>query len=216
MKNVFVTLSALALCFASCKKEVTVETITTETDSTTIVKKPEVKEEPMDSAAIQEAWKAYATPGVQHKMLADETGTWNVEMTFWMEANGQPEKYTSTAQSKMILDGKYQETTYSGTMMGMPFEGKSTVAFNNKSGEFTSTWIDNMGTGMMIVKGHYDDTTKALNMKGDMVDPITGKNITVREVYTIVDANTRKLETFDTKEGQEEYKSMEIVMKRKK
>lgn len=214
MKNVFVTLSVLTLCFTSCKKETTVTTTTTETDTTAVVK-TEAKEEPLDSAAVEEAWKAYATPGLQHKMMADETGTWNVEMTFWMAPDAPPEKYTSTAQARMILDGKYQEVVYKGTMMGMPFEGKSTLAFNNKSGEYTSTWIDNMGTGMMIVKGHYDETTKALNFTGSMVDPITGKDTGIREIYTIVDANTRKLETFDTKEGQKEFKSMEIVMKKK-
>ncbi len=49
---------------------------------------------------------------------------------------------------------------------------------------------------------------------GTMVDPITGKERKVREVYTIVDDNTRKMEMFETVDGGEEYKSMEIVMKR--
>jgi hypothetical protein len=43
---------------------------------------------------------------------------------------------------------------------------------------------------------------------------MNGKKTPYRETYTIVDANTRKMEMFDTKNGQE-YKSMEIIMKRK-
>lgn len=214
MKNVFVTLSVLALCLTSCKEEKTIKTTVTETDSTTVIK-PETKEEPMDSVAMEEAWKAYGTPGFQHKMMADETGKWDVEMTFWTAPDAAPEKYTATAQARMLFDGKYQEVNYDGTMMGMPFQGKSTLAFNNKSGEYISTWIDNMGTGMLIVKGHYDEATKAINFTGSMPDPLTGKDIGVREVYSIVDAKTRKLESFETKEGQKEFKSMEILMKRK-
>lgn len=213
MKNVCALLTLLTLCLTSCKEEKTIKVNTDATDTTTVAV-PEAKEEPMDSVATDEAWKAYATPGLQHKMMADESGKWNVEMTFWMSPGAPAEKYTATAQARMIFDGKFQEVIYSGMMMGMPFEGKSTLAFNNKSGEYTSTWIDNMGTGMMIVKGHYDDTAKVINMTGMTVDPITGKNIAVREVYTIADSATRKLETFDTKEGQKEFKSMQIVMTR--
>jgi hypothetical protein len=53
-----------------------------------------------------------------------------------------------------------------------------------------------------------------MEFKGDMVNPVNGKKTPYREVYTIVDTNTRRIEMFDTKKGQE-YKSMEIVMKKK-
>jgi len=214
MKNACIALSALALLLASCKENVTVTT-TTDTPEPVAVKDT-VNDKPLDSAAIQEARKAYATPGEAHRMMADETGTWDVQMKFWEAPETVSESATSVAGATMILGGHYQEVAYKGTIMGMAFEGKSTMAFNNKTGEYTSTWIDNMGTGMMIVKGHYDEATKAINMTGSMTDPTDGKNINIREVYTFVDPNTRKLETFDTKEGKKEFKSMEIVLKRRK
>jgi hypothetical protein len=160
------------------------------------------------------AWQAYASPTASHKLMADETGTWNCDMTFWEEPDGKPSKATSTANIKMILGGRYQEATYNGTMMGQPFEGKSTLAYNNASKEYTTTFIDNMGTGMMVALGKYDEASKSIEFKGDMVSPLNGKKSPYRELYTIIDATTRKLETFDTKNGQE-YKSMEIIMKKK-
>ncbi|MNL20809.1 hypothetical protein D3C87_1420730 [compost metagenome] len=114
----------------------------------------------------------------------------------------------------MILGGRYQEAIYNGTMMGQPFEGKSTLAYNNASKEFTTTFIDNMGTGMMVAIGKYDEASKSMNLKGEMVSPLNGKKTPYREVYTFIDANTRKMEMYDTKKG-EEYKSMEITMTRK-
>ncbi|WP_116788788.1 DUF1579 domain-containing protein [Flavobacterium psychrotrophum] len=218
MKNSFLLAGLLAVCFASCREEKKTIVTTTETD-TTLVTTSEVDTttagETMDSAAIDRAWKDYMTPGAQHKMLADETGSWNVTLKFWMSPDAKPQTDKATAEAKMIMDGRYQEVTYKGTMMGTPWEGKNTVAFNNKTGMFTSTFIDNSGTGMMVATGIYDEPAKAVNYKGESVDPITGKTIRYREVYTIVDAKTRKMEMFDTKGGQPEYKSMEIVMTRK-
>jgi Protein of unknown function (DUF1579) len=216
MKKVFLSMVVLAMCFTSCKKETRTET---ETDLTTtktdpLATKEGTPEAPMDSVAMQEAWKKYSTPGDGHKMMADEVGSWDCEMTFWMAPGAPPEKSASTADIKMVMGGRYQEATYKGTMMGKPFEGKSTMAYNNANNEITSTFIDNMSTGMMVGMGTYDEATKTVNLRGEMVNAMTGKKTPYREAYTIVDANTRTMEMFDTKDGKE-YKSMEITMKRK-
>lgn len=213
MKNVTAILVMMVLCFISCKKEVKTETITTK-DSDSIKTVEPIAEEPVDSATQMKAWQAYATPGDAHKRLTEEVGTWSCDMTFWYEPNGKPEKATATATVKMVLGGRYQETDYKGTIMGAPFEGKGTVAYNNASKEYTNTFIDNMGTGMMVSNGTYDDATKSMQMKGEVVNPVSGKKAPYREVYTIVDATTRKMEMYDTKNGTE-YKSMEITMKKK-
>lgn len=213
MKKLTTALVLFAMCFVSCKKEIKTETIT-EKDSDTVKTEQAEAEPVLDSAAQMKAWQAYATPGNPHKLMADEVGTWNCDMTFWSEANGKPEKAASVAVIRMILGGRYQEADYKGTMMGQPFEGKSTLAYNNASQEYTTTFIDNMGTGMMVAMGKYDEKTKSMELKGEMVNPLNGKKTPYREVYTIVDPTTRKMEMFDTKNGTE-YKSMEIIMKKK-
>lgn len=213
MKKIIAPLLILVLCFASCKKEVKSEEVTT-TVTDTIKAKEAIAEEPLDSVAQMKAWTAYATPGNPHKMMADETGMWNCDMTFWSEANGKPQKATSTANIKMILGGRYQETNYEGKMMGQAFEGKSTLAYNNASKEYTTTFIDNMGTGMLVAIGKYDEKSKSTEFKGDMTNPLNGKKTPYREIYSILDEKTRKLEMFDVKNG-EEFKSMEIIMTKK-
>jgi len=214
MKNLFIAVSILALCFASCKKEITIETDLPEPQAETVKTEEATAEKPIDSATQQKAWIDYATPGPPHKMMGEEVGSWKCEMTFWMGPDAKPEKETSTADIKMVLGGRYQEANYKGTMMGQPFEGKSTLAYNNASNEFTSTFIDNMGTGMMVGKGKYDEAARMIELTGEMVNPVNGEKTPYRETYTFIDANTRKMEMFDTKGGKE-YKSMEIVMKRK-
>ena len=114
------------------------------------------------------------------------------------------------------LGGRYQVANHKGTFMNMPFEGTSTVGFNNASGKFSQTWMDNMATGIMYMDGTYDEATKTISFSGECVDPMTKKPKKMRQTYAVVDKDTRKMESFDTSPDGKEYKSMEIIMKRKK
>lgn len=216
MKKLILSIAVLAICFASCKDE-TKETMESDnvvvTDSI-VNEEPETPEIPMDSIAMQKAWEAYMTPGEAHERMAAEEGTWNDELTFWMGPDTPPQKATATDKVKMIMGGRYQESTTTGKMMGMDFEGRSTLAYDNATNEYISTWIDNMGTGMAVMRGKYDPATKSTTLTGTMVDPMTGKEKQMKQVYTIVDDNTRKLEMYEMSEGSKEYKTMEIIMKR--
>lgn len=214
MKKFYVMFSALAICLASCKKEEKMDNEDAVMTDTVKTEEPAPKME-MDSAAMAQAWQAYMTPGDMHKMLADEEGKWNCDMTFWMGPDAPAEKQTAGCEVEMILGGRYQKSTYSGDMMGMPFEGVSTVAYDNTTNEFTSTWIDNMGTGMMVLKGTYNGNTRTTTLTGSAVDPMTKQEKKIREIYEIVDDNTRKMQMFETPKGGSEYKSMELVMTRK-
>lgn len=215
MRKLVLTAVAVSALVA-CKKETTVETTVTDTDTTAVATEEVAPAPAMDSAAMMKAWGEYMTPGDVHKMLADDNGTWNVEMLMWMPGSPEPSKYTSTATSKMILGGRYQETRYTGMMDGQPFEGISTVGYNNASKMIESTWVDNMGTGVMMVSGTWDDASKTMKLAGEMPDPMNnGKMKKFREEFSIVDANTRKMLMFDQGPDGKEYKSMELTMTRK-
>ena len=160
----------------------------------------------------EKAWMSYMTPGEPHKMLAEEAGKWDCEMKFWMSPGAPAQTYKVTADIEMILGGRYQVSDYKGMVMGMPFEGKGTVAYDNAEKIYVSTWIDNMGTGLMVMKGKKEGNV--IHFSGEGIDPVSGERIKMREVYTIVDKNTRKLEMFNIVDGKE-FKTMEIIMKRK-
>ncbi len=215
MKKIILPLLALTLSVSSCKK---VEVEETETPPTTeeITTEEVAVEATPDSATVAKAWADYATPSKAHEMLAKDTGTWDAEMTFWMPESPEPQKATSVATYKMILDGKYQEGVFKGDMWGMAFEGRGTTAYDNASKEFIATWIDNMGTGMMVSRGQYDEASKTLTFNGAMVDPVTGKEKKVKEVITYIDDNTQKMEMFDIDANGKEFKNMEINSKRRK
>jgi len=165
--------------------------------------------------AEMKAWTDYMTPGDIHKMIAKSDGDSNADLTMWMAPGAPATKTTGTCTNSMILGGRYQQSKYAANINGMPFEGVSTLAYDNALKKFINTWIDNMGTGITILEGTWDDATKSLATKGKTIDPITGKEISMREVFKIVDDNTQVLEIYNTAAGKE-YKSMEIKLTRKK
>jgi hypothetical protein len=165
-----------------------------------------------DSA--MKAWMSYMTPGDVHKMLAKDDGDWNQEITLWMAPGAPPTKSTSTVSNRMIMGGRYQEGKHTGNFMGMPFEGYSLTGYDNARKVFVTSWIDNMGTGIMYMEGKWDEKTKTVHFVGKSTDPSTGKEVPVRQTFTWIDPNKQKMEMFMTQAGKE-YKNMEIVLTRK-
>jgi hypothetical protein len=185
-------------------------------DKTKPAASPEQTKEAAAAASEKEmeAWMAYMTPGEMHKMLATGVGEWNQEVTMWMDPTQPPTTSQATCMVSMLYGDRYQESVSKGDMMGMPFEGKATIAYDNAKKVFQSTWIDNMGTGIMYMEGPYDPKTKTITMTGTMVDPMTGKIEKVRETFKFIDDNNQFMEMFVTKNGKES-KCMEIKFARK-
>lgn len=164
--------------------------------------------------AEQKAWTAYMTPGPVHKMVAKSDGDWKADITMWMAPGATPTTSTASCTNTMILGGRYQESKYTGTFMGMPFEGKGILAYDNAKKVFISSWVDNMGTGMMTLEGPWDDNTKSVTFVGKSVDPMTGKDMNVRQVFKWISDDSQQLEMYMEANGQE-FKTMEIKLSRK-
>jgi hypothetical protein len=161
------------------------------------------------------AWESYMTPGDIHKMMATWNGEWTEEITMWMDSATPPTKTTATARNEMIMGGRYQVSKSTGTMMGAPFEGMSLTGYDNAKKIFTSIWVDNFGTGTITMEGMWDEQGKTITYHGTGVDPVTGKDVKMREVLKILDNDTQSIEMYDTKNGKES-KTMEIRSTRKK
>ncbi|MCW3094155.1 MAG: hypothetical protein JWP81_5224 [Ferruginibacter sp.] len=161
------------------------------------------------------AWQDYMTPGEVHKMMAQANGEWNEEITMWMDPSQPPTKSTATSKNEMIMGGRYQVAKTTGMMMGMPFEGMSIMGYDNAKKVFTSTWIDNFGTGTITMEGTWDEPTKSITLTGKALDPMTGKEGTMKQVIKFIDNDTQQFEMYENKNGTEK-KTMEIKSTRKK
>lgn len=218
MKKIILTAcSAMVLLVACNNNGEKTDPAKTEASSTE-VKKTDEAWVPVDSATQMKAMMDYATPGDMQKMMASWDGTWNGDMTMWDHEGAAPQKMLGTAANTMILGGRYQSSKHTGNMMGMPFEGMSIMGYDNALKKFVSSWIDNFGTGIMMMSGPWDEATKTLTLTGTMPDICRpGKECTMKEIFKVIDDNTQHMEMYgtDQKTGKE-YKMMEINMTRKK
>lgn len=162
----------------------------------------------------EKAWMNYMTPGEIHQKIAQCDGEWSFDMTMWMNPNAAPTTATGSTVNRMILGGRYQESVHKSTMMGMPFEGHGLLAYDNAKKIFQSSWIDNMGTGIMNMEGTWDEATKSITFNGNSVDPTSGKDMKMKEIFTIVDDNHHTMQMYMDHEGKE-FKTMEIKFTRK-
>jgi hypothetical protein len=171
----------------------------------------------MDSAAMMKAWMDFATPGAMHKWMEKTNGTWEGEVNQWgIDPTAPPMKEKAVNVQSSAIGGRYVTGKYVSKMMGQPFEGMSTMGYDNAKKMFTSTWIDNMGTGIVHMSGAYDEATKTLNLKGHQTDPMTGKDSNMREEMKMVDDNTYTLTMYGDGMDGKEMKFMEGTFKRKK
>lgn len=219
MKHITLTLCAATMLLFACNDKKKTDEGKTSTTTDTKMDLKETPKEAMtmpDSATMMKNWQDYMTPGDVHKMMAKWDGTWTGEVTMWMYPGAAEQKSTSTAVNKMVLNGLYQQSTHTGDMMGMPFNGMSTVAYDIHKKEFMSTWIDNMGSGIMLLKGPWDEATKTVTLKGTMTDAGTKADTDVRETFQILDDNTQEMKMYVTMPDGKEFNTMNIKYTRKK
>ncbi len=162
----------------------------------------------------QKAWMEYMTPGKEHQELAKMVGEWTYESKFWMSPDQKEPMVTSgTAKFESILGGRYVKSKMKGMMMNTTFEGRGLDGYDNARKVYVSTWIDNMGTGIMYMEGTKEDGKLVYN--GTSVNPVTKTAEKLKTVIAPVDDDHFKMEMFMVTDNGE-FKSMEINYTRKK
>lgn len=164
-----------------------------------------------------------AKPGDNHKLLTDTTGTFSYTVKFWMDPSGQPQESKGTATRKSTFDGRYIMGDYTGQMQmpgsdgkmkSVTFHGHGIDGYDNAKKKFVSSWIDNMGTGIMELYGDYDPASKSITYTGEE-EMMPGMKTKVREVIKLTDKDHMGFEFYEDRGGQE-VKTMEIAYTRKK
>jgi hypothetical protein len=211
--------SLFALCVvflvscADADKSKTTTVATVDSNTTVDSKENATMAEPlMDSATMMANWTAYMKPGPMHEMMKSWNGNWAQETTTWDYPGAEPRISKGKCVNEMILGGRYQRSTNTGQMMGMPFQGISTTSYDNGKKTFKSTWIDNVGTGMAVMEGPWDEMSKSMSLAGTMVDPSSadGKEMAIRQLYKVEDEKHHTMQMFMPGTDGKEFMMMEI------
>ncbi len=179
----------------------------------------------MNDPAMMAKMMELAKIGENHKLLGEMAGNWTYTVKMWMDGNTSAEPMTSkgTATRKPMMGGRYYELNVQGEMempgadgkmMKMDFKGMALEGYDNVKEKFVSTWMDNMGTGIMMAEGTYDPASKTFTFTSEM-EMMPGMKTKVREVIKIVDKYHHTFEWYEDRGGKE-MKTMEINYTRKK
>ena len=167
--------------------------------------------------AMMEKMAKAATPGPRHEAMQKWVGDWELTVKYQMDPSQPWQESKSTATITSLLDGRYVQEISNGEMMGQPFMGIGLYGFDNVIGKYVSTWIDNMGTGIMKSEGTADASGKVIMWTGSMSDPITGKPAKARMVSTMLDDDHHTFEMYSVPPGaKKDMKTMTIDYSRKK
>jgi len=180
--------------------------------------------QPSEAEMMAKMWEL-AKPGENHKLLARTVGTWSYKIKMWMggDTSAPPNESSGTCVTKEVLGGRYFISEHSGKMQmpgpdgkmtDLDFKGIATDGYDNVKKKFIATWIDNLGTGMMISEGTYDAATKTFTYHTES-EMIPGMKTKIREVIKIIDNDNHLFEFYEDRVGTE-VKTMEIAYKRKK
>jgi hypothetical protein len=167
-----------------------------------------------DEKAMMEAWAKIATPSDAHKWLEPLVGTWDAKITMWMTPGAPPQESTGTSENKWVLGGRFVEQRHEGSFMGQPFSGVGYTGYDNYKKKYIGTWMDTMGTMMMISQG--DAAGKTLSMTSTIDDILTGKATTVKMETKILAPDHHVIEMWGPDPSGKQYKTMEIHYTRKK
>src|SRR5438105_7435104 len=103
---------------------------------------------------------------------------WKYTVKLWRsgDTSKKPQESKGTAVRKSIMDGRFVEMDVTGKMQmpgpdgkpkEMTFKGHGMEGYDNVKKKFIGTWMDNMGTGILMSEGDYDPATKSLTYTGE-------------------------------------------------
>jgi len=157
---------------------------------------------------------AAGTPGKMQQYLAKGAGVWHGKNTMWMMPGADPIKAECKFTVTSIMDGRYTQVELTGDMPGMgPYKGLALYGFDNVTQKFTSTCIDNQGTGIMTGTGELSADQKVMTWTYTFNCPLNKKPTPMRQVETTTGEKTKTLEIYsaEPKSGKE-YKMMVIEL----
>jgi hypothetical protein len=176
----------------------------------------------MDADAMAKAMAEFARismPNEHHERLAESVGTWDVASKFWMAPGMPPQETKAESIIEPILGGRYIQEQYTGTvqMPGMEpqsFTGMGIFGYDVAKEQYVGIWADTMSTAPMMTAGQYDQATKTITLSCEFDCPMQGPS-TMKMTHTKVSPNEFIVTGYQTPQGGEETKIMELTYTRR-
>jgi hypothetical protein len=161
-------------------------------------------------------------PGQEHRTLAALTGNWTLDVTYRM-GDGPVMKTTGVATNRMILGGRFLESSVTSKNPAGPGSGDPTVesltiyGFDRRVNRYTILGLDTMGTYSVSAEGLMEGANTIV-MAGETLDDHAGSKEMRKYhmVLRVVDPDTYVTEIIFKFRDKPDLKLVEIVHRRVK
>jgi len=171
------------------------------------------------------AWLEAIEPSQHHELLDQFVGSWKTTTKMWMGGPGSSPTVTQgTSDVKWVLGkrflmeehaGKMPMPDMTGAMNEVPYEGIGIMGYDNHRNTYVGTWMSNLATNILTMKGSVDPAGKLFRSYGEMDEPMLGVvGRTVKYVTRVISKDKHVFEIFDLHAG-DDYKVIEITYTRK-
>lgn len=127
-----------------------------------------------DAAASMQRWQAANTPGAAHKQLERFLGRWSTVTT--VHGIGSPNLVTQGAADwHWLYEGRWLQQFWTGSLMGQPQHGQTTLGYDNFKQRYVCSTIDNVQTAMLASEGSFDEGRATLITYGRADEPMSGE-----------------------------------------
>jgi hypothetical protein len=164
--------------------------------------------------ARQVAWADAMSMNDHHAALQPLAGMFRADVTVWNAPGAEPMQATGEAVNELLYDGRFLRRSYTGSIGGMTLEGSGTWGYNNITKQYESTWTDSLSTSIIWATGQPDENHTRFVLRFSITDPYSGEAVQVREVWTIIGANTHVQEMFIELPDGTEWQNLRTVFKR--
>ncbi len=140
-------------------------------------------------------WQAAVSTVPATAFFADRVGRWRITIRHWMDPSAPPDVSTGVAVNRLIMDGMVLQESLSITSRHGHFEGFGLSGYDDLTGRYWHTWIDNASTGVSVLYGRWDEGRETLVFDGTTPDPIEGEARPMR-IESWVDGPERQINAF--------------------
>jgi hypothetical protein len=147
-------------------------------------------------------------PAPEHARLTAMAGTWDVQMTFWLQPGGKGITTTATSTIRPLLEGLFIEEKIEGTLNGVPFTTLAWTGYNTATHQYEATRIASTNTIRIAESGAYDEQVKQFELKADY--PFAGDTWHQRTVIRPISADAMIATSYLSFGKVPEWKGVEI------
>lgn len=154
-------------------------------------------------------------PGTEHRKLDALAGAWDVTVRFPVG----PDKYRegkASCEAKWVMDGRFLRQEYTSSFAGKPLTIVRYLGFDRHKGKFVEVQLESTHTDVMHNEGVISSDSKSITCRGTHRDAASGKEVQVRTVTTLRDADAFTLELIYADDEGKDAQTITLTHKRKR